>query len=109
MSLKDQLLQKGSNGTKWDGAQPPQNVGTTKQSLLHADGGNEKYGYSTGGDYFPQVNDAANSYDNGNSFPLPIPSQLDMANGAKINAPQYNHKQRYDWRSGQGYLDNLPG
>ena len=78
MSLKDQLLQKGSNGTKWDGTQPPQNVGTTKQSLLHADGGNEKYGYSTGGDYFPQVNDAANSYDNGNSFPLPIPSQLDM-------------------------------
>tara|TARA_R110001632_G_scaffold41746_1_gene105352 strand:+ start:12597 stop:12944 length:348 start_codon:yes stop_codon:yes gene_type:complete len=110
MSLKNQLTQKGSNLTKYNGTNPTTNIGATKQSVLHADGGNETYGYSTSGDYFQQVNDSSNAYDNGSpkTLPLPQPSLLDMAGGAKINAPQYNHKQAYDWRQGQQYDDKGP-
>ena len=110
MSLKDQLTQKGSVLTKWDGTNPTTNVGATKQSVLHADGGNEKYGYSTSGQYFSQVNASSNSYDNGSpgTFPLPRPSNLDMAGGAKINEPKYKHSQAYDWRQGFNYDDLGP-
>ena len=108
MSLKDQLTQKGSSYTKWDGTNPTTNVGATKQSLLHADGGAEKHGYSTSGKYFSQVNAANNAYVNGGSFPLPQPSNLDMAGGAKINEPKYNHTQAYHPRPGEQYDDKGP-
>jgi hypothetical protein len=108
MSLKDMLSNNGSNLSKWDGTTPNTNVGATKQSLLHADGGNEKYGYSTSGDYFPQVNASDNAYVNGGAFPLPQPSKLDMAGGSKISEPKYGHTQAYDWRQGQNYDDKGP-
>lgn len=110
MSLKDQLTQKGSSYTKWNGTSPTTNVGATQASVLHADGGNEEYGYSTSGDYFSQVNAASNNYDNGSpgTFPLPQPSNLDMAKGSKISEPKYNHTQNYDWRQGQNYDDKGP-
>ena len=108
MSLKNQLTQKGSNLSKYNGAPPVTNIGATKQSVLHADGGNEQYGYSTSGDFFPQVNASDNAYDNGGSFPLPQPSKLDMAGGAKISEPKYNHSQAYDWRQGENYDDKGP-
>jgi len=111
MSLKNKLQNQGSNLTKWNGTNPSVNVGATNQSLLHADGGNEEYGYSTSGQYFGAVNASSNAYDNGSpgTFPLPQPSNLDMAGGAKINVPKYNHTQKYDWRNGHQYDDNLPG
>lgn len=106
MSLKDKLSTGGSNFTTWNGSTPNTNVGATKQSLLHADGGNEKHGYSTNGDYFPTVNAANNAYVNGGSFPLPQPSNLDMAGGAKINTPTFT--QPHDPRQGFNYDDLGP-
>ena len=112
MSLKDRLLSnKSSDLTKYKGSNPTTNVGATKQSVLHADGGNEEHGYSTSGNFFPDVNASSNAYDNGSpgTFPLPQPSQLDMAGGAKISEPTYGHTQNYDHRQGKKYEDNLPG
>jgi hypothetical protein len=110
MSLKDQLKNQGSKLTRYNGTDPTTNVGATKQSLLHADGGNEAHGYSTSGNFFPQVNASSNSYDNGSprTLPLPRPSNLDMAGGAKINATQYGHTQAYDPRQGENYDDKGP-
>ena len=111
MSLKDRLLSnKSSNLTKYKGANPTTNVGATKQSVLHADGGNAEHGYSTSGNFFPDVNASSNAYDNGSpgTFPLPQPSQLDMAGGAKISEPKYGHTQAYDPRQGQNYDDKGP-
>lgn len=110
MSLKDQLTQKGSGLTKWNGTNPTTNIGATKQSVLHADGGTETHGYSTSGKYFSQVNASSNTYDNGSpgTFPLPRPSQLDMAGGAKISEPKYAHTQQYDPRQGFNYDDLGP-
>lgn len=106
MSLKDKLANAGSTYTNWDGATPNTNAGATKQSLLHADGNNEKHGYSTSGDYFPVVNGANNSYVNGGSFPLPQPSNLDMAGGAKLSTPTFT--QPHDPRQGFNYDDLGP-
>ena len=108
MSLKDQLTQKGSGLTKWNGTNPTTNIGATKQSVLHADGGTETHGYSTSGKYFSQVNASSNAYDNGSpgTFPLPQPSQLDMAGGAKISTPTFT--QPHDPRQGFNYDDLGP-
>lgn len=108
MSLKDRLAQKGSGFTKWNGTAPTTNIGATKQSVLHADGGAEKHGYSTSGKYFSQVNASSNAYDNGSpdTFPLPQPSQLDMAGGAKISTPTFT--QPHDPRQGFNYDDLGP-
>ena len=110
MSLKNQLTQKGSTYTKWDGTNPTTNIGATKQSVLHADGGNEEHGYSTSGNFFQEVNKSSNTYDNGSpgTFPLPRPSNLDMAGGSKINEPKYGHTQAHDPRQGQNYDDLGP-
>lgn len=109
MSLKNRLLSnKSSDLTKWKGTDPSTNVGATKQSVLHADGGNEEHGYSTSGNYFPEVNASDNAYVNGGSFPLPRPSNLDMAGGSKISEPKYGHTQAHDPRQGQNYDDLGP-
>lgn len=109
MSLKNRLLSnKSSDLTKWKGTNPNINAGATKASLLHADGGNEKYGYSTSGKYFNTVNASYQDYVDGVPNSLPQPSSLDMAGGAKINEPKYLHNQNYDWRQGQNYDDKGP-
>ena len=111
MSLKDRLLSnKSSDLTKYKGSNPTTNVGDTKQSVLHADGGNEEHGYSTSGNFFPDVNASSNSYDNGSpgTFPLPRPSNLDMAGGDKISEPKYGHTQAYAPIQGQNYDDLGP-
>lgn len=108
MSLKDKLQNQGSGLTKFNGSTPSTNLGATKQSPLH--GVSEMYGYSTSGEYFTSVNQASNEYDNGSpqTFPLPRPSNLDMAGGAKISEPKYGHTQNYDWRQGENYDDKGP-
>ena len=108
MSLKDKLQNQGSNLSKYNGAKPSTNRGATKQSTLHGDG--EKYGYSTSGDTYVLTNVASNIYDNGSpkALPLPSPSNLDMAGGAKISEPKYGHTQAYDPRQGQNYDDKGP-
>jgi len=108
MSLKNKLQNQGSNLTKWSGTTPKVNRGASKQSTLH--GYNELYGYSTSGDFFTPTNQASNDYDNGSpkTFPLPRPSQLDMAGGAKISEPKYGHTQNYHWRQGENYDDLGP-
>ena len=111
MSLKNRLLSnKSSNLTKWQGTDPSTNVGATKHSVLHADGGNEEHGYSTSGNFFQEVNKSSNTYDNGSpgTFPLPRPSKLDMAGGSKISEPRYGHTQAHDPRQGQNYDDLGP-
>ena len=108
MSLKNKLQNQGSNLTKWDGTNPQTNALATKASLLHADGGNEKYGYSTSGKYFNTVNASYQDYVDGVPNSLPQPSSLDMAGGAKISEPQYGHKQVHDWRQGFNYDDLGP-
>ena len=109
MSLKDRLLSnKSSDLTKWKGTDPSTNMGATKQSLLHADGGNEEHGYSTSGQYWSTVNPAYQAYVDGVGNDLPRPSNLDMAGGAKISEPKYGHTQVYDPRQGQNYDDKGP-
>ena len=108
MSLKDKLANAGSSYTKWDGANPYINGGALKTSLLHADGGNEKHGYSTSGAHFGTVNGEYQAYVDGTPNPLPTPSNLDMAGGAKISEPKYGHTQAYDPRQGQNYDDKGP-
>lgn len=108
MSLKNKLQNQGSNLTKWNGTNPSVNQGATKQSTLH--GVDNLYGYSTSGKFFSSTNKSSNEYDNGSpkTFPLPTPSNLDMAGGAKISEPKYGHAQNYDWRQGQNYDDLGP-
>jgi hypothetical protein len=109
MSLKDRLLSnKSSNLTKWQGTDPLTNMGATRESLLHADGGNEAHGYSTSGKYFATVNPAYQEYVDGVSNDLPRPSNLDMAGGSKISEPRYGHTQAHDPREGQNYDDLGP-
>jgi len=76
------------------GATPPTNPGATKQSLLHADGGQPSY--SLDGSNVVPVNKAYNEYNDGTVNFLPQPSQLDL-NGRK---PVVAGKLPY--------LDNLP-
>ena len=108
MSLKNKLKNQGSYFTKWNGTNPSTNLGATKQSRLH--GVDDQYGYSTSGNYYVTTNIASNTYDNGSpkTFPLPSPSNLDMAGGAKISEPKYGHTQNYDWRQGKNYDDLGP-
>ena len=106
MSLKDKLQNQGSDLTKFNGSTPSTNLGATKQSRLH--GFDDEYGYSTSGNYYVTTNLSSELYDNGGSWPLRQPSNLDMAGGAKISEPKYGHTQAYDWRQGQNYDDKGP-
>lgn len=106
MSLKDKLQNQGSNLTPWNGSTPSTNRGATKQSTLHGNG--EEYGYSTSGATYVTTNLASELYDNGGSWPLRQPSNLDMAGGAKISEPTYGHNQKHSWVEGQNYDDLGP-
>lgn len=80
MALLDKFNNQQTNLHKYDGRQPgtATNIGATKQSRLHAFG--TIPGYSLAGNFFPNVNNASNIYDNGSpkTFPLKAPSGLDI-------------------------------
>ena len=79
MSLLKKLTTDGSNLSKYDGAQPPVNPLSTKQSKLHADG--TKPGYSLDGNNAASVISDYGNYDDGVNNSIPQPSQLDFFNG----------------------------
>lgn len=89
MGILKKLQTGGSNLTAYDGSTPSTNVGATKSSKLHADGGLP--GYSLDGANASDVIAAYNAYLDGVPNPLPQPSLLDL-NG----------------KSPSRYLDNLP-
>lgn len=90
MGLKDMLINLGSPYSYGNGVTPTINVLATAQSQLHADGNTP--GYSLDGSDFQDVNTAYQSYNDGYSNALPMPSNLDL-NG--VIPPRY--------------IDNLPG
>jgi len=94
MGLLDQLKNTGSPFSVGNGTTPSVNPGATKQSKLHADGGQPSY--SLDGSNVVEVNKANNEYNDGTINFLPQPSQLDL-NGRK---PVVAGKLPY--------LDNLP-
>ena len=84
------LTTQGSPYSYDNGQTPSTNIGATKQSALHADGGTP--GYSLNGSHFTEVNKSFQKYNDGVNNLLPQPSQLDL-NG-------YTPVQ---------YINNLPG
>jgi hypothetical protein len=95
MGLLDKLTTgQGTPFSVDNGKTPPINPGATKQSKLHADGGQPSY--SLNGSNFIDVNAAYNEYRDGVPNILPQPSRLDL-NGIK---PVVTGKLPY--------LDNLP-
>ena len=94
MGLLDLLTKTGTPFSTGNGSTPSINPGATKQSKLHADGGQPSY--SLNGANAPAVNKAYVEYNDGYNNALPQPSQLDL-NGQK---PVVAGKLPY--------LDNLP-
>jgi hypothetical protein len=90
MGLLDLLNNQGSGLTAYDGKTPKINPLATKQSKLHADGGQP--GYSLDGSNKFIVNNDYQAYLDGAVNALPQPSQLDL-NGT----------------TPAKYLDNPPG
>lgn len=89
MGLLDKLTTQGSNLSYNDGTNPPVNPLATQQSKLHSDG---TPGYSLNGAFSNQVSNQMNTYQDGQTNPPPLPSQLDL-NGATptqyvLNAPE---------------------
>ena len=82
MGLLDKLQQGGSNLTPYNGNNPPINVLSTKESLLHA-----KYSYS--GENQDTVNNAYQQYLDGTVNLLPNPSQLDLNAEPPTLSPKY--------------------
>jgi hypothetical protein len=90
MGILNKLTTEGSAFTAYNGATPQVNPLATQQSKLHADG--SQPGYSLNGALEQVVSPLFNAYLDGQTNPLPLPSQLDLNGGTP---PQY--------------LDNLPG
>lgn len=109
MSLKDQLTQKGSKYSKYNGASIPTNKLATKQSELHADPSGMP-GYSLDGGFTTTVSTAYQKYDDGDAVNvLPNPSRLDV-NGVTpktalkdVNTPSINNSF-----SKGTYIGNFP-
>ena len=80
MALLDKLTLQGSTYSYGNGQTPPINPGATQQSKMHADGNTP--GYSISGNDFGDVNSAYLSYNDGAGNTLPMPSVLDLNNGA---------------------------
>ena len=74
--LLDKLTTDGSVYSYGNGQTPNTNPGATQQSKLHADG--SQAGYSLNGSDFNDVNTAFQSYNDGTTNALPLPSQLDL-------------------------------
>jgi hypothetical protein len=107
MGLLDKLQTQGSNFTKFNGATPPINPLSTKQSKLHANGAQP--GYSLNGANASEVGPQYNFYDDGTPNSLPKPSALDT-NGVTPNGPLSNPTTipiNNTFINGQ-YLNNLP-
>jgi hypothetical protein len=98
MGLLDMLTTQGSTLTAYDGTTPPVNPLATQQSKLHADG--NAPGYSLNGTQASLVTNQYNSYDDGVSNQITLPSLLDINGGIPTSTP-----------GGQAlpYLNNLPG
>jgi hypothetical protein len=89
MGILTTLTTQGSAYTSYDGTTPTTNPLATQQSKLHSDG---TAGYSLNGAFSNQVSNQMNTYQDGQTNPLPLPSQLDL-NGATpsqyiLNAPE---------------------
>lgn len=84
MGLKDKLVnQGGSIYSKYNGGPGVINPGVEKTSKLHAQ---NQPGYSLDGSFASIVGPAYNSYDDGVTNILPIPSGLDI-NGVQPSGP----------------------
>lgn len=77
MGILDLLKTGGSTLSAHDGATPPINPLSTKDSGLHAKGSGAA-GYSLDGGFRAEVSKAYNEYEDGVPNPLPQPSTLDL-------------------------------
>ena len=90
MGILDLLTTQGSTLSAHDGATPPINPLTTKNSGLHAKG-NGAAGYSLDGALKAEVVKAYNEYEDGVPNTIPQPSTLDL-NGKKPKS--YTHPEK---------------
>ena len=113
MGLLNKLQTVGSVYTTYDGNTPPINPLATNQSNLHGNlAGAVNGGYSlNGGPSFQSVNNAYQSYDDGQAGAfansLPLPSTLDL-NGVNPIVANHNNFSQNASTQALPYLQNQP-
>ena len=113
MGLLNKLQTVGSVYTIYDGSTPPINPLATKYSNLHGNlAGNVDGGYSlNGGPAYQNVNNAYQSYDDGQAGafanPLPLPSLEDL-NGVPPTIANHNNFSQNASTQALPYLNNQP-